>query len=261
MKEEKKKIEITPIYAGYLIKFAVRICVFIGVLVMYLTHKEELGLFMNQPITFGITPIHVLWALFMTLMIRHLFPANTLSMAILKQKEETFEEVSGYSELSLLRFVQNMNIRAWIVMLVWLSFNAVFGFLYLTGLIGDGDLLMLTVFYFLCDYICILLFCPFQTFIMKNKCCVNCRIYDWGHIMMFTPMLFIRNFFSWSLFFTAFVVMFRWELIYAKHSERFWEGSNRRLQCAHCRDKTCQIKKKINAALFPEANQTQQTTE
>ena len=54
-------------------------------------------------------------------------------MAILKQKEETFEEVSGYSELSLLRFVQNMNIRAWIVMLVWLSFNAVFGFLYLTG--------------------------------------------------------------------------------------------------------------------------------
>ena len=247
--EQEAKIEITPVYASYLIKFVIRICIFAAVLVMYLKHREWLGEFMVQPISFGITPIHILWAMFMLLMIRHLFPGRKVSMAILKQKEETYEEVSGYSELELLRFVRGMNIRAWVVMLVWLSFNAIFGGLYLLGVIGDSDLLMLTVFYFLCDYICIIVFCPFQTFIMKNKCCVNCRIYDWGHIMMFTPMLFIKNFFSWSLFFTSIVVTLRWEMVYAQHSERFWEGSNRRLQCAHCQDKTCQIKKKVNAAL------------
>lgn len=65
--------------------------------------------------------------------------------------------------------------------------------------------------------------------------------------MMFTPMLFIRNFFSWSLFFTSAVVLIRWELVYAKYPERFWSGSNKTLQCAHCQDKTCQIKRRVTA--------------
>lgn len=95
-------------------------------------------------------------------------------------------------------------------MLIWLSFNAIFGIAYLAGWMDEADLLMLTVFFFICDYICILFFCPFQTFVMKNKCCVNCRIYDWGHFMMFTPMLFIRSFYSWSLFFTSLVVLIHW---------------------------------------------------
>ena len=99
--------------------------------------------------------------------------------------------------------------------------------------------------FFLCDYICILVFCPFQTCIMKNKCCVNCRIYDWGHFMMFTPMLFIPNFYSWSLFFTSCVVLIRWELVYAAHPERFWSGSNQILQCENCKDKTCQMKRRV----------------
>ena len=244
----KEKLVITPVYARYLVHFAFRICVFVTVLVIYLRHRAWLGEFRVQPITYGIKPIHILWAVFMALMLMHIFPPKLQSMAVRKSEEETFEPAE-YSELSLLRFVQNMNIRAWIVLLVWLSFNAVFGILYLFGVIGNSDLLMLSVFYFLCDYICIIVFCPFQSFIMKNKCCVNCRIYDWGHMMMFTPMLFIKNFFSWSLFFTSLIVMFRWEMIYALHSERFWEGSNKRLRCENCRDRTCQIKRKVNAGL------------
>ena len=141
--------------------------------------------------------------------------------------------------------MQKQNLAAWKVMLVWLCFNAIFGVLYLLEILCAGDLLMLTVFYFLCDYICILLFCPFQTVLMKNKCCVNCRIYDWGHFMMFTPMLFIKNFYSWSLFFTSLVVLLHWEITYAKYPERFWEGSNSTLKCNNCKERTCQIKKRL----------------
>ena len=166
-------------------------------------------------------------------------------MALRKNEKENFQEVEGYSETELLKFVQDQNVKAWKVMLVWLSFNAIWGILYLCGVIEVADLLMLTVFYFLCDYICILFFCPFQKVIMKNKCCVNCRIYDWGHFMMFTPMLFIQNFFSWSLFFTSVVVLIRWEISYAQNPQRFWSGSNKTLQCANCKDKTCQIKKRL----------------
>ena len=245
-----KGIIKTAMMYRYYIKFIMRLTVFICVFVLYLTRKEWISEILNYPfslyvVDFKITPLHLLWAMFMGIMLLHLFPLESLSMALRKNKRETYEEVPDYSEVELMKFVQDQNIKAWKIMLIWLSGNAVVGLLYLFHILDVADLLMLTVFYFLSDYICILFFCPFQTGIMKNKCCVNCRIYDWGHFMMFTPMLFIQNFYSWSLFFTSLVVLIHWEIVYAKHPERFWSGSNRTLQCANCQDKTCQIKKKL----------------
>lgn len=244
-----KKIIKTAMTEHYRIGFAFRIIVFCCVLWGYICHREELYNLVSSPIRFGITPLHILWAVFMITMLSHLFPTEKLPMSLRKSMEEEYVAVLEYEEIELYRFVQDQNQKAWKVMLVWLCFNAVFGVLYLFDIIGNVDLLMLTVFYYLCDYICILLYCPFQSVIMKNKCCVNCRIYDWGHFMMFTPMLFIRDFFSWSLFFTSLVVLIHWELVYAKHPERFWSGSNQRLKCANCKDKTCQAKKKIAKAV------------
>lgn len=235
----------TDMLNRYIVKFIFRLSVFIGVFIFYITNKQTMYELMNQSIWMGITPLHVLWLAFMGIMLLHIFPTEKLTMALRKSERENYIEYKDYQELDLLKFVQEQNIRAWKVMLIWLSFNAVFGLLYLLKIIDNADLLMLTVFYFLSDYICILFYCPFQTFLMKNKCCINCRIYDWGHFMMFTPMLFIKNFFSWSLFFTSIVVLIRWEVVYAKHPERFWSGSNTTLQCANCKDKTCQIKKKV----------------
>jgi len=240
-----KKITKTPMLRNYLAKFAIRIAIFLGILFLYITDKPLMYRFMTQPIWMGISLIHVLWLVFMVMMFTHIFSAEWLSMAMHKADKEKYVEQEKYSELELLKFVQDQNVKAWTVMLVWLSFNAIFGLLYLVDVLDSADLLMLTVFYFLCDYICILIFCPFQTVIMKNKCCVNCRIYDWGHFMMFTPMLFIQNFFSWSLFFTSCVVLIKWEIVYAKHPERFWSGSNKNLQCVNCKDKICQIKNSL----------------
>ena len=245
-----KGIIKTAMMYRYYIKFLMRLTVFLCVLFLYLTKKEWildilLHEFSLYVVDVEITPLHMLWAMFMGLMLLHLFPMESLSMALRKNKKETYVEVSGYSEMELMKFVQDQNIKAWKIMLVWLSGNAVIGLLYLLRVLDVADLVMLTVFYFLSDYICILFFCPFQTGIMKNKCCVNCRIYDWGHFMMFTPMLFIQNFYSWSLFFTSLVVLIHWEIVYAKYPQRFWSGSNRTLQCANCKDKTCQIKNRL----------------
>ena len=239
------KLIKTNMMVRYLVKFAIRIAIFLAVFILYLADKELMYRLIMQPVYMGITPMHLLWLLFMGMMILHIFPMEKVTMALLKTEKKRFVPQENYSEIELFRFVKEQNARAWKVMLLWLSFNAVFGILYLCAIIGVEDLLMLSVFYFLCDYICILIFCPFQTCIMKNKCCINCRIYDWGHFMMFTPMLFIQNFYSWSLFFTACVVLIKWEIIYAKHPERFYEGSNKNLQCQNCKDRTCQIKKNV----------------
>lgn len=241
-----RKIIWTDMMKRYMVKLAIRVGVFLTVLVCYFVQYEYLNELMADSLrSKEVTLLHILWLMFMVMMILHIFPTEKLTMALRKSEKKQFVEVPGYSELELHRFVRDQNIKAWWVMLVWLSFNALWGLLYCFRIIGEVELLMLTVFYFLCDYICILFYCPFQSVGMKNRCCVNCRIYDWGHFMMFTPMLFIRNFFSWSLFFTSLVVLIRWELVYAKYPERFWSGSNQTLQCANCKDKTCQVKRRL----------------
>ncbi len=241
---------MTTMMKRALINFAFRLFIFISILVIYIVRKDALVEFMTHEFTFGISeygisPLHVLWFIFMLMLLQHIIPHKQLSMAYKKGSIKEYDPVEGYSRLNLLEFVQQMNVKAWTVMLIWLSFNAIFAVLYLFKVIDAGDMLMLTVFFYLCDYICILFFCPFQTVIMKNKCCINCRIYDWGYFMMFTPMLFIRNFFSWSLFFTSLIVLIKWEINYSKHPERFWSGSNKHLQCSQCTEKLCVIKKQL----------------
>lgn len=238
-------MELTFKMKAYIVKFTIRLSVFLSVLWLYCSHRDWMITFMTQNIRYGITPIHILWLLFMGTMLLHLFPSRWKSMALLKMQGDRYVPIKAYSEYELLQYVQGQNQKAWVVMLVWLSSNAVIGFLYLFDIVDDVDLLMVTVFYYLCDYICILFYCPFQSHIMKNRCCVNCRIYDWGHFMMFTPMLFIRNFFSGSLFFMSCIVLIRWEIVYARHPERFWSGSNQVLQCKQCKDRTCKMKKAI----------------
>lgn len=238
-----KKKCITPMMMKFIGVFCLRLLIFLLVLYMYIFDRKRIHLLMTQDMIGGVTLINVLWLIFMIMMIRHIFPSKKQSMAMLKSMQQQYLEVREYSQLELYKYVQLQNIKAWQVMLCWLIFNSIFGVLYLFKIIGNEELLVLTVFYYLCDYICILFYCPFKSLIMKNRCCVNCRIYDWGHFMMFTPMLFIRNFFSWSLFFTSCIVLIRWEIIYARHPERFWDGSNDVLKCKNCKDKLCRYKK------------------
>ena len=182
--------------------------------------------------------IYAVWAIFMISMTMQLFPENKrITMGSKKGFAVHFTQEQDYDRLKMYEYVQKNNLAAMKVLLVWLSFNAVFGILYVAEIIGPRELLLLSTFYYMCDLICVVIWCPFQSFIIKNKCCVNCRIFNWGYFMMFTPMLFIRNFFTWSLFFTSLVLVIRWEITIIKHPERFWEGSNAVLKCKNCQDK------------------------
>lgn len=238
------KMTKTIMLKRYHLQFFLRLAMFFAVFGFYLKDKALFQQIIMNPMFMNISILHVLWVYFMIIMISHLIPREALSMAIMKAYKVPRIKEEDYSELEMMRFVRRQNVKAWVVMLVWLCFNGIFGALYLFHVLDEADLVMLTTFYFLSDYICILFFCPFQTFIMKNKCCINCRIYDWGHFMMFTPMLFIKNFYSWSLFFTSCVVLINWEIKYALHPERFWYGSNEKLRCENCQEQLCHFKKR-----------------
>ena len=49
---------------------------------------------------------------------------------------------------------------------------------------------MISVLFYVCDLICVLIWCPFRL-IMKNRCCTTCRIFNWDHLMMFSPLIFV----------------------------------------------------------------------
>ena len=246
----------------YIVKLLLRILVFAAVLWAYLARPEYFDLIQTRRAAemfqlsggtpaqmeaylsqLNITWVVVIWGILMLSMILHMIPSNQgLTMGSRKEFADFYQPVPDFDELAMYRYVQKNNIAAIWVLLVWLSFNAIFGALYVWDIIGVKELILLSVFYYVCDLICVVIWCPFQQFFIKNKCCVNCRIFNWGHLMMFTPLLFIRNFFTWSLFFTSIVVMLRWEITLLKHPQRFWEGSNEILRCANCQDKICRIK-------------------
>ena len=134
-----------------------------------------------------------------------------------------------------------------LVALVWIVFNGIFGILHMTGIFDDGIMILLCSVYSVCDMICILFFCPFQTWFMKNKCCAACRIYNWDYAMMFTPLFFIRKGYAWSLLVLSVALMVRWEITFYRHPERFSEQTNEYLQCKNCTEKLCTHKKQLKS--------------
>ena len=76
----------------YMVKLFFRITIVCGSVYMYLFHKQWMTDFLTKPIGFGVAPLHILWAIFMLIMMMHIFPIETTlrTMAILKAKEETY---------------------------------------------------------------------------------------------------------------------------------------------------------------------------
>lgn len=106
-------------------------------------------------------------------------------------------------------------------------------------MLGKAELFLLCVCFYVCDLICVLFFCPFRIFFLKNRCCATCRIFNWDHLMMFSPFVFAAGFFTLSLFFLALLVFVVWEAAFHLHPERFWEQTNAALGCAACTDRLC----------------------
>jgi hypothetical protein len=84
---------------------------------------------------------------------------------------------------------------------------------------------------------------------MKNKCCGSCRIYNWDYVMMFTPLVFIPNVYTYTILGVALLLLLYWEIAALCHPERFYEETNACLSCANCKEKLCHHKKQLRSFL------------
>ena len=186
-------------------------------------------------------------------MIERFIPSKTSSMGSQKQHKRNYRP-SGEEKPVL----QSWKITL-VVFLSWTGLNAIFGVLYFLHIFDQGILMIIAMFYSISDMICILFFCPFQTWMMHNRCCTTCRIYNWDFAMIFTPLIFIVvtkgengyvvNPFAIILVAFSLALLIKWEITYHAHPERFSDKTNVSIRCENCQEKLCSHKKQLQKLL------------
>ena len=187
------------------------------------------------------------FAVYAVEMVLRCFPSDYESMGCQKQFKKNFIPVIPDRPADR-KALRASSWKSTVPVLVsWVLLNLLLIWLYEKAVFDWGIMILISLFYSVCDMICILFFCPFQNWMMKNKCCGSCRIYNWDYIMMFTPLTVVDNPFARGLVALSLLLLLRWELCYNLYPERFYEETNGSLSCANCREKLCHHKKQLRS--------------
>ncbi len=242
MINKTKKRKLSVISAIHYFKLVFRSCLFVAALIGYIINRinggsesKPFGNLSEMPVI-----LWIIWIVFAIEMVLRCFPSKFESMGCQKQFSKNYKPVKEGAKPD-----NPAGIVTFAVFSAWVALNAIVGILYYADIIDAGILLLISLFYSVCDMICILFFCPFQTWFLKNRCCSSCRIYNWDYAMMFTPFFFVPSVYTWSLLGLALLLLIIWEVIYKLHPERFSEASNACLACAECPEKLCHHKKQL----------------
>lgn len=185
-----------------------------------------------------LSPLHLLWAIWVVDMFLQIVPIkNKVPVGSQKLFANHFRPIRDKINHEALRsYIVATTKAAYKVFILWCLLIAGIGALYYFGVIDQIGLFMISVLFYVCDLICVLIWCPFRL-IMKNRCCTT--IFNWDHLMMFSPLIFTNGFFTSSLLIMSVIAWLVWELCVMMYPERFWDHSNAALQCAECTDKLC----------------------
>ena len=246
---KRKKRPLSTISALHYFKLVYRSLLLIAAFIEYLFTRLE-----NISGRFPLV-LSIIWIVFAFEIVLRFFPSKHESMGCQKQFERNYKPVENPRGA----FKDKVSgKKTFFVFISWIILNGIIAALYFAGVIDRGILILISLFYSVCDMICILFFCPFQTWFMKNRCCTTCRIYNWDFAMMFTPLVFIPSWYTYSLLGCSLVLLLRWEITYRLHPERFSTATNQCLDCTRCQERLCSHKtqlqgflKKYRARFFP----------
>lgn len=231
---------MSKIRRKYFFQLIGRCIIFLLCVLMYIHKPEHLNILNGYTFFDRLSPLHLLWIIWMLDMVYQIFPVKRHialgSQKIFPQRFKPIREKINYKALK--EHVITATKSAYKVLILWTVLLAIIGVLYYQNILENKDLFMITTAFYVCDLICVLIWCPFRL-IMKNRCCTTCRIFNWDHLMMFTPMMFINGFYTRTLLIMAILVWAVWELCVFLYPERFWENTNAALKCSECTDKLC----------------------
>jgi hypothetical protein len=208
-------------------------------------------LFFNQGLllrilNFGLLSIRLyqlIWLALILIVIKDMIPSTSHSPGIgkaflIKPGEKNTPKV----EEILRQYTKKTNRKAIAIGFFWFSLLLGVGLLYYFNIIGPYFLFSLAVVGIFLDELFISEWCPFKVYI-NNKCCKVCRILSWGPLMVFCFLIYIPNFYTYSLIFVSLLMFLQWEYLHRYHSERFFELANSSLSCVNCRNKCAKLLK------------------
>lgn len=224
----------------YVIMFIMRCIIFVGCAWLFFFRPEEFDVIRPGEFFSRFSVLHVLWIIWIFDMLLQLLPVrHIVPLGSQKHLKICFKEIKDkVNYQSLKEYVSSTTRSAYKVFILWVLLLTVIGILYYTGTIDHTWLFMISATFYVADLVCVLIWCPFRL-ILGTRCCTTCRIYNWDHMMMFTPMMFIASAYSTSLLLFALAIFLVWEACVMIYPERFWEKSNASLKCSECTDKLC----------------------
>ena len=220
---------MTQIRKNHYKEFIIKLILFILTIFSYILNKCFDNIIFQSIIYITI------WLVSVNEMIHRLIPQKIASAGNQKIFKKNFMPTNVTK-------IKKDNKNAIIVAIIWLLFNSIIFTLYFTKTIDYGIMMILSMFYTVADLICILFYCPFQKWFMKNRCCNTCRIYNWDYFMRFTPLIVIPNFYNYSLVLLSLIILVVWEYNYQKYPKRFHDETNDFIKCKNCKELMCKNK-------------------
>jgi len=224
----------------YFIRLIGRIIILIFCILLYIFHSESYDVLKGWNFFKSFSIFHILWVIWVFDMLLQIVPIkNKLPLGSQKLFANRFRKSDitvGIEKVK--KYIVNTTKAAYKVFILWCLLVLAIGALYYFSFIDSSIVFLISVLFYVCDLICVLIWCPFRL-IMKNKCCTTCRIFNWDHLMMFSPLIFIGGFYSISLFLLSVLAWLIWELCILIYPERFSDMTNVSLKCSECTDKLC----------------------
>ena len=224
----------------YIFRLVGRCVIFVACVLAAVLRPEIFDILNRGGFFAGLSLLHLLWLVWVVDMVLQIVPIkNQVPLGSQKLWANRFRPIKDKINYESLRsYIISTTRAAYKVFLLWCLLIAVIGVLYRVGVLGKIGLFLITAAFYVCDLICVLIWCPFRL-IIKNRCCTTCRIFNWDHLMMFSPLVFVGGFYAASLVIMAFLAWLVWELCVMMYPERFWDHSNAALKCSQCTDKLC----------------------
>ena len=224
----------------YILRLILRCVILLVCGVAVVLHPEYFTILDGMNFFREFSLLHLLWLIWVADMIQQIIPIkNKLPLGSMKLFANRFRPIREKINYEALRaYIVTTTKAAYKVFVLWCGLLAVIGMLYYAGILTKPLLFLISVAFYVCDLICVLIWCPFRL-MMKTRCCTTCRIFNWDHLMMFSPLIFMGGFYGLSLAFLAFAAWLVWELCVMMYPERFWDKSNLALKCSECTDKLC----------------------
>lgn len=194
--------------------------------------------------------LHLLWLYWMIETILPSFATKgMISMGAIKFAGRVYIPGGKFQPKKLIAYMKQSTKDSLKVFVVWVFWMLGLTVGYLFDILGTGEMILICAFLNVLDVIFVLYWCPFRKFLLKNRCCTTCRIFNWDHILIYSALFFVPGFFGYTLLAMSILEFAVWEVCFFLHPERFWEGSNLSLRCSNCTDKIC-----VHSKLYRDLN-------